>query len=158
MGDQSRSEHFSVNDFGRYQHYKKRNPPWIKLYNSLLNDFEFVQLKENDRYLYIGLLLLASRLDNHIPNEPEFLSRLLHCREPVNLTALFDMGFLIASRKRDASKSLADFKQIATPETETETKGEADTSNRVVPRTTPNTPRGTITKIREIPLSPKKGS
>jgi DNA-binding NarL/FixJ family response regulator len=32
---------YSVKNFERFQHYKDRSPPWIKLYNELLDDYEF---------------------------------------------------------------------------------------------------------------------
>src|SRR5690606_19747530 len=33
--------YLTVKNFERFQHYKDRNPPWIKLYNDLLDDYEF---------------------------------------------------------------------------------------------------------------------
>jgi hypothetical protein len=39
-------------NFEQFQHYKDRNPPWIKLWTRLLDDYEFNELsKENQRDL-----------------------------------------------------------------------------------------------------------
>ena len=35
---------FSVKNWDEFQHYKDRNPPWIKLHNHLLDDYEFEML------------------------------------------------------------------------------------------------------------------
>ena len=46
-----------VKNWGEFQHYTKRNPPWIKLYTSLLEDYDFNRLKDQDR-LHLMLLWL----------------------------------------------------------------------------------------------------
>jgi len=99
-------KYFIVNNFERHQHYKLRRPPWIKLYSELLDDPAFVSLPLKERYVYCALLLLASRLGNHIPNDREYLLNALQTREDINLTALFTKGFLLAqSRKPTLSRS-----------------------------------------------------
>ena len=61
--------YFSVKNFERFQHYKTRNPPWIKLYYALLDDPEFVALSTIHRSYYMMLLLIASRQNNIIRND-----------------------------------------------------------------------------------------
>ena len=43
-----------------FQHYNKRNPPWIKLHRALLDDYEFSQLPVESRALAPMLWLIAS--------------------------------------------------------------------------------------------------
>jgi hypothetical protein len=38
--------YFEVRNFQEFQHYSKRNPPWIRLYYRLLHDREFFRLAE----------------------------------------------------------------------------------------------------------------
>ena len=46
------TRYFTVKNFEQFQHYKDRNPPWIKLWTKLLDDYEFNELsKENQRDL-----------------------------------------------------------------------------------------------------------
>lgn len=91
------SPHFSIKKFSTYQHYKTRNPPWIKLYRSILNDYEMRCLPLESRFAYIGLLILASETDNHIPPDYKFLSeRIGYPIKESTLTPLITTGFLLA--------------------------------------------------------------
>jgi hypothetical protein len=97
----------SVKDIEHYQHYKHRNPPWVKLYYSLLDDPAFLALNEVQQCRYIKLIMLASRQMNCISTDPEYLGRVMRIPEQVDVTPLIDAGFLLASRKRSSSKMLA---------------------------------------------------
>jgi len=70
----------SIKNFERYQTCKpgKTGRPWIKLYKSILGDPEFIKLSVYDRFLYIGLLLLADDCNNRIYNDPEYLAKRLY--------------------------------------------------------------------------------
>ncbi len=100
-----------VRNWERYQHYgDRRRPPWIKLYNDLLDDPEFVALPDAARAHLVGIFLLASRYDNELPADPEWISRKLHATEPVELELLHH--FLcgaddVASRNASESASSA---------------------------------------------------
>lgn len=39
-----------VKNFDRFQHYKDRTPPWIKLYNDLLDDYDFSCLPDAEKW------------------------------------------------------------------------------------------------------------
>jgi hypothetical protein len=68
----------SIKNFERYQHYKNRNPPWIKLYRDLYIDKEFIRLPIEARYLYIGLLILCSECDNRLIEDLDYFEKRLH--------------------------------------------------------------------------------
>ncbi len=108
------SGHFSVRNFEKFQHYKDRNPPWIRLYNSLLDDYEFGRLPDASKAHLLAIWLLASRYDNKIPYDSEWVSRRINATEPVDLDALAKGGFIVADQ--GCSKTLADCKQDAKPE------------------------------------------
>lgn len=105
----------SVKGFERFQHYKDRRPPWIKLYTSIFEDYEFACLQDASKLHLVSIWVLASQLDNRIPADPEWIARRINATTAVDLSILIEKGFLIAS------KLLASCKQNAMPETETET-------------------------------------
>ncbi len=43
-----------------YQHYSDRRPAWIKLPRKLLKSYAFCRLTAGDRFVFIGLLVLAT--------------------------------------------------------------------------------------------------
>ena len=59
----------------KYQHYKDRNIIWIKWHASCLQDHKFCQLKDNERWTFIALILLAVKNDNKIPADFHYISK-----------------------------------------------------------------------------------
>lgn len=91
-------QYLSVKNFEKYQHYKRRNPPWVKLYYALLDDFGFLALPERAQLLYVKLLLIASRTANQIPADVAYLSKV--CRSKVlrqTVESLIGASFVLAS-------------------------------------------------------------
>ena len=113
-------------NWSEYQHYKDRNPPWIKLHRDLLNDRDFMCLPIASKAIAPLLWLLASEAKNGEFNADvvELAFRLRMTTKEVNdgLKPLISKGFFV-----DASGVLADCKQLAIPETETETETEKET-------------------------------
>lgn len=110
---------FRIRDFKKYQHYKDRNPPWVKLHGELLDDYEFQQLPVSARYLYLHLTWLASKTDNKIPNDGAWVAGRLGLEaSPVgaDLDYLYRGGWLEAWRPR-AGESYAPGEQLDLPET-----------------------------------------
>ncbi len=85
------ASYFRIRNFERFQHYKDRNPPWIKLYGALWRDRAFFRLPDAAKAHLIGLFALAARLENRIPDDPEWLAHELCASEPI------DLGVLAAS-------------------------------------------------------------
>ena len=98
-------EYLTIKNFEKFQHYKERNPPWIKIHRELFLDYEFGCLQDASKLHLMLIWLLASQLDNKIPNSPEFIKEQIHVKEEVDLNLLISKGFLIplASCKQDAS-------------------------------------------------------
>lgn len=89
---------FSVKNFEKFQHYKDRAPPWIKLYNGLLEDYEFGGLPDASKMHLIAIWLLASRSENKIPFDPKWVSNRINATEPVDLTLLAKRGFIVVDQ------------------------------------------------------------
>lgn len=98
----------SVRNFERYQHYKDRTPPWIKLYNDVLDDYRFERLQDASKAHLILIWLLASRTNNRIPNDPEWIARKIGATEEIDLQALIEAEFIVDNQdgKQLASKAL----------------------------------------------------
>jgi len=98
---------FSVKNFEKFQHYKDRSPPWIKLYNELLDDYEFGLLPDASKMHLIAIWLLASRSENKIPYDPEWVARRINATEPVNLQLLGSRGFILLDQEIQGLEQVA---------------------------------------------------
>ena len=115
-----------------FQHYKDRNPPWIRLHRKLLDNKEFHRLPVASRALAPMLWLLASEsVDGVIDADPDNLAFRLRCSEKEVSSAvlpLLERGFFL--KVQSDSNVLAERKRDAVPETEaeaeTETEAEAE--------------------------------
>lgn len=118
---------FSVKNYERFQHYKDRSPPWIKLYNELLDDYEFARLQDASKLHLILIWLLASRSDNVLPYDAGWIGKRINATSKVDLDALRKAGFILVNQtlqqaEQVASTPLAPCKQDARPEREGETE------------------------------------
>lgn len=112
--------YFSVKNFEKFQHYKDRTPPWIKLYNELLDDYDFGLLPDASKAHLLAIWLLASRYSNRIPYDTDWISRHINATETPDLKMLEKTGFIVVDQGR--SDLLADCaKKSLEEETETET-------------------------------------
>ena len=111
-------------NWDKFQHYKDRCPPWIKLHRDILNDRVFANLPIASKALAPLLWLLASESkDGSFDAAIEELAFRLHIASKdieLGLKPLIDKGFFI-----DASTMLAPCLQVAIPERERE--GERET-------------------------------
>jgi hypothetical protein len=109
-------------NWGSFQHYKDRNPPWIKLHKALLDDFGFHCLPDASRALAPCLWLLASEhSEGEIDANPQVLGfrlRKTSAQIEAALKPLIESGFFIPLQSD--SNALAEREQDAMPETETE--------------------------------------
>lgn len=114
---------YKVKNWHHFQHYKDRNPPWIKLHYSLLSSRDWVTLDDASRVLAVAIMLIASRSEGEIDGSDdglEYLKRVAYLNKKPNLMPLIECGFL-----EPASTMLADASALHTnaiPETETETQ------------------------------------
>ena len=117
---------FSVKNFERFQHYKDRSPPWIKLYNELLDDYAFGLLPDASKLHLVAIWLLASRSNNRIPHDPNWIAKRISATEKVDLDLLRVSGFI---EVQDAGIPPAARKPNADPERESETDAEIEDSS-----------------------------
>lgn len=117
-----------------FQHYKDRDPPWIKLHFKLVDDVTFQRLPRASQALAPMLWLLASKHpEGVIDANPEDLSFRLRWPEPElsdALSPLIGKGFFEVVQFDSAV--LAPCKHDATPETY-KPETEAERENPLVP-------------------------
>ena len=94
-----------VRNWEKFQHYKDRTPPWIKLHRDLLNDYKFSCLQDASKLHLILIWLLASQLDNRIPADPTWIARRINVNNKIDLNSLIKYGFL--EPEHNASNALA---------------------------------------------------
>lgn len=114
--------YYIVKNWEKFQHYKDRNPPWIKLHYELLSSTDWVILNDASRVLAIACMLVASRNNGHVPTNPNYLKRVAYLNRKPNFKPLIDCGFLEIPLA-DASTIQAS----ARPETYSEYREETDT-------------------------------
>ena len=121
-------KYLSIKNFERFQHYHDRIPPWIKLYNALLDDYAFLQLGDAARAHLILLWLVASRHKNRIPFDAKYIASAIHATSRVDIQALIDGGFVTvtddATAAQDASKIASTPLAICTDSGDLEGEGE----------------------------------
>jgi hypothetical protein len=99
----SRKRYLRVRNFDALQHYKDRNPIWIKLYCSILEDYDFATLPDETKFHAVGLMLLASRSNNKFPDDEAWLRAKINAEKEINLEKLLEIQFLeVVSEKKEA--------------------------------------------------------
>lgn len=84
----------SVRNWDRYQHYKDRDPPWVKLYRDLLTSESWVLGTDTTRVVQIAITLLAARYSNQIPYRFDLIKKVtsLDCSEASFKKAIEHLG------------------------------------------------------------------
>jgi hypothetical protein len=100
---------YRITNWAEHQHYKDRNPPWIKLKVDILSSQDWVMWNDASRTLAIACMVLASKTGGQIDGSPAglaYLKRAAYLNVPPNLKPLIESGFL--TPLADASAVLAD--------------------------------------------------
>lgn len=115
-------QHFKVKNWEQLQHYKDRVPPWIKLYNDILENYEFSLLNDHEKFQLIAIYLLASRTKNKMPFDNRWIQIKIASQNEVDLGKFQQLGFIeligdtatVQQAGQDASKALQSQEQSAT--------------------------------------------
>ncbi len=140
-----------IKEWGSFQSYKDRKPPWIRLHKSLLDNYEFHSMSVNARALLPMLWLLASEDDDPVSGSIRFgykkiAFRLRDCEKNV-ISAVKEIekaNFIEINHSSDdlsddlrksyknqsCNENVTKFRKSLTPETDTETETEKETHMR----------------------------
>jgi hypothetical protein len=143
------AEAISVVGWDRFQHYKDRDPPWVKLYRDLFTSESWVLGTDTSRLVQVASILLAARYSNKIPLQWNLIRKVanLDCSEKQFNTAVSHL----CATKFFEIQSLPDeqgvvvqsaSRMLATCPSETETETETETEQRESARARPPKPDG----------------
>jgi len=90
-------QYLKVKNWESFQQYKDREPKWIKVYRTLLMDYKFEQLTDAEFGALVKIWLLASQIDNYIPNDPSFIQRKCGLSQKPNIKKYLQLDFLVLS-------------------------------------------------------------
>lgn len=132
-----------IKNWKKFQHYKHRCPPWIKLHVHILNDRKFCALSHDSKCLLMLLWVLASENEGKIPNDIDEIRFRLRDNtiNESDLKLLIKEKFLLTCKQALADDSTAQASAVPEAETETETETEAETES----------PRGDFFRNQEHP-------
>jgi len=100
------TRYFTIKNLDQFQHYKDRNPPWIKLWTKLLDDYEFNELsKETQRDLMMIWLFISKVPERRLAYDSVWIARKINSRKPVDLDAIAQAGFIVPSDEVAVIKS-----------------------------------------------------
>jgi hypothetical protein len=122
---------FVVKDWNKYQHYKNRNPPWIKLQKEVIDSFEWHSLQDASKAIAIVIWMIASEhqdpLSGLVPDNVDKIAFRAHAdvlKTNECIKELIRKGFL--TREQNAGDLLALCHQSDLPEEEAETEKETE--------------------------------
>lgn len=89
-----KTQYFRVRNFEKFQHYKDRNPSWIKVYSNLLNDMNFTSMTDSQQINLVKIWLLASQNKNHLVFNSRLIGRQLGANSRISLQYFVDNKWL----------------------------------------------------------------
>ena len=124
-----------IKGWGKFQHFKDRKPPWVKLYRDILDDHEWHELDAEAAKALVMLWLLASEDEGRLPDVKKIAFRLRiteqKCKSLIDKLSHWlireDIG---AISDQHQEISVADVSDHLETETETETETEKTLSGK----------------------------
>lgn len=86
--------HYRIVEWERYQHYRDRDPPWIKLHRDTLTSNTWVSSDDRTRLLAVVCMLIAAGTENKIPADPKYVMRRAYLDREPDFAPLVDVGFI----------------------------------------------------------------
>lgn len=117
-----------IKNWSKFQHFKDRRPPWVKLYRDLLDDPDWHELDAEAAKILVSLWLLASEDEEQEGKLPDAKRIAFRLRIPVNKVnqALTKLEHWLYHSDINA---ISERYQLDAPETETYTEKETETDD-----------------------------
>jgi len=112
-----------IKDWNKFQHFKDRKPPWIKLYRDLLDDITWHELDAKAAKALVMIWLIASEYDGNLPDIKTLAFR-LRVSESEAKSIVSKLSHWVI---QDDIKPISSRYQDDTLEVETETETERET-------------------------------
>lgn len=126
-----------VKNWAKFQHFKDRRPPWVKLYRDILDDIEWHKLDGDSAKMLINIWLIASEYSGQLPDIATLAFRLRITENQVK-KSLSTLGhWLISERYQDDIEviqkiSATDIQVPLREREETETETEKETKKEKI--------------------------
>ena len=115
-----------IKNWHKFQHFKDRKPPWVKLYRDLLDDIDWHELDPKSAKVLVMLWLIASEEDGNIP-EAKRLAFRLRMSEKDTKDCLIKLSHWL---EHDDINVISEEYQDDAPETETEIETKKEKEKR----------------------------
>jgi hypothetical protein len=112
-----------IKNWKKFQHFKDRKPPWVKLYRDVLDDLEWHELDPKAAKVLVMLWLIASEDEGNIPPVKQLAFR-LRLSEKETEVCIIKLSHWLEHEDID---TISTRYQDDAPETETETELEKET-------------------------------
>lgn len=112
-----------IKHWNKFQHFKDRKPPWIKLYRDLLDDIQWHELDAKAAKALVMIWLIASEYDGNLPDMKTLAFR-LRVSESETKSIVSKLSHWL---EQDDINSISERYQDDTLERETETEAEKET-------------------------------
>ena len=112
-----------IKNWKKFQHFKDRKPPWVKLYRDLLDDIEWFELDPKAAKVLVMLWLIASEDDGNIPTAKQLAFRLRMSEKETEVC----ISKLSHWLEQGDNEVISTRYQDDAPETERETEKERET-------------------------------
>lgn len=123
-----------IKNWSKFQHFKDRRPPWIKLYRDILDDIEWHELDARASKVLVMCWLIASEYDGNLPDTKTLAFR-LRMSEKDTKDCVSKLSHWL---DQDDIAVISDVYQHDLLETERETEKEERQNNRRGSRLDPN--------------------
>ena len=111
-----------IKNWSKFQHFKDRKPPWVKLYRDILDDMEWYELDPLPSKVLVMCWLIASEDDGRLPNS-KILAFRLRMTEKQTIDCLNKLSHWL---EQDDINTISAQYQFDSLETETETEKETE--------------------------------
>lgn len=88
-------EYLKIHDWDDFQQYKDDRPlHWIKLHVAVLDNYKISQITDEEFGQIAKIWLLAARMKNKIPNDPQWVKEKASLAKKPDLSKFIRVGFL----------------------------------------------------------------
>lgn len=115
-----------IKNWAKFQHFKDRRPPWVKLYRDVLDDLEWHELDPKAAKALVMLWLIASENDGALPDTKTLAFR-LRMTESATLDSCSKLSHWL---EQDDISVISGGYQGDRPETETEESRDREETER----------------------------
>jgi hypothetical protein len=134
---------YRIRSWEKFQHFKDRRPPWIKLYRDVLDDMEWHELDPAASKVLVMLWLIASEDDGKLPDSKKLAFRLRMSEKDI-ISAISQLSHWVEQVDitcdiADGNSPISERYQDDRLETERETETEERQSDTAKPKRTRKT-------------------